>query len=383
MKYLAIEFSNKYHNQFKNDYDVINNQLMFEKIPYYNIDGLNVYNEIPMWMCHIAGIVETDNGDYLEAFMGDSLEDTINYIINHSPEFVFFSVMESTKDIITQIINRFEESEYPIKFVLGRTDIPYTSNVIFVENMVSLNKKFNLNKIYDIILPVNLPIFKDHVTRVTTINNCTFHCIFCVAAHGKLEILSDKIVKEQFTISKHSKYIYIGNLTFGLSFSNEIQKLEQYKENKEFIIQTNAKVINSLNSKELDRLYNNNVKYIELGVETFNDDILTIYNKPSTVEDNISAIIKLFERGFKVIPNIIINIQGETKLHYTNTLNNLHKLEKYLYYMNLFNFSKYNTIDSDERILIKSWNKKEDNIIDISIFNNTLYEFNKKLFNRI
>lgn len=383
MKYLAIEFSNKYHNQFKNNYDIINNQLMFEKIPYCNIKGLEVYNEIPIWMCYVAGIVKTDNGDYLEAFIGDSLKDTISYIVKTSPEFVFFSVMASTKDIIIQIINRFKDYEYPIKFVLGRTDIPYTSNVIFVENMAILNKKFNLDKVYDITLPVNLPIFKNHIARVTTINNCTFNCAFCVASHGKLEVVSDKIVKEQFNISKHSKYIYIGNLTFGLSFSNEIQKLEQYKENKEFIIQTNAKVINNLDSKELNRLYNANVRYIELGVETFNDDILSRYNKPSTVSDNINCIIKLSEKGFKVIPNIMVNIQGETKLHYENTLNNLYKLEEYIYYINIFNFSKYNTIDSDERTLIKSWNKNENDVINVSMFNNALYEFNKKLLTKL
>ncbi|MGH4037198.1 MAG: TIGR01212 family radical SAM protein [Sphaerochaeta sp.] len=90
---------------------------------------------------------------------------------------------------------------------------------------------------------------------------------------------------------------------------------------KELIISTRPDCLND-DIVDLIASYRNKVKdiWVEVGLQTSNDETLEKINRGHTSEDYIKAVAKLHERGIKVSTHIITGLPGETKTDLNNTV---------------------------------------------------------------
>ncbi len=91
---------------------------------------------------------------------------------------------------------------------------------------------------------------------------------------------------------------------------------------------------------------------VELGIESYNDDILKKYNKPQNTGTIDMALNILKSTGVNIIPNIIIGLPGEDMFTYSETLlwikDNMHRFLM----LNVTNFVPY--IGSDTSDIVKT-----------------------------
>ena len=137
---------------------------------------------------------------------------------------------------------------------------------------------------------------------------------------------------------------------------------------KGFIVQTTATTIPKIDWDKLP------VYAIEMGVESYNDEILKEMRKPASVRTIDNAVRVILDAGIKYIPNIIIGLPSETRHTYLSTLN--HLLGSDILHANVYSLAVYDDAelsgeidkksehDGDETTQFKSYNTELKNKID-------------------
>ncbi|KKL09109.1 hypothetical protein LCGC14_2569140, partial [marine sediment metagenome] len=196
------------------------------------------------------------------------------------------------------------------------------------------------------------------IPRLTLSNGCTNHCRFCTVP-DKVIRTGPLRVSQQIDSFKDLDFelVYLNDKTFGqcpsyytLEFIYNVIK-EFNPKFRGFVVQTTCAQIkkfwlNLINLKGLG------IVNVELGVESFNNDILKRYNKPQSTDLIELAVNILEEQGVNIIPNIIIGLPGEDMYTYSETLlwikNNMNRFLM----LNINNFVPY--IDSDASDIVKT-----------------------------
>ena len=382
MKYLAIEFSNKYSNQFRDILDIQNNILMMSRLEYHNTHLSDLYNEYPLWIIQLNGILN----DELQVYIANSIDDTIEYINNNKPEYIFFSMMEVTATAILTISSYcFNTFKNQMQIIIGGSSISNITtypNINIVDSIDEVNRRFNLGREYSPIIPTyNYSSW--NIYRLYFTKGCYNTCNFCLSDKNVTRI--DKDIICGFINHYREKdigWFYIGDLTFGQDYDWETSMLKLL--NKYSVIQTSPNTVIKMvtNFKEL---YDLKVRYAELGIETFNDDTLKSLNKPFDISKAIKSIEYLNDVNIKVIVNLMINIKGETQTHFNNTLAHLDKLRDKIHHLNIAYYTDYNSkiaSDRSEINLIKSWNTTPSNREKVWNFAKEIYKLNYELLTR-
>ena len=170
------------------------------------------------------------------------------------------------------------------------------------------------------------------------------------------------------------KLVYLNDKTFGqadnwkhLGIVNEIIKSFN-PEFEGFIVQTTCNQIARTNLFSWQKC---GIKVVELGVETYNNEILKEFRKPQSERTIEQAVKKLRMYGIRTIVNVILGLSGETTGTYFKTYSFLYKNRRSLFALNIYNLAIYadaeiaNDIDladgdSDELCKEKSfWTKEE------------------------
>lgn len=299
---------------------------------WYDIGPTNKhYNEIPTWI-PLADAIFTRANPALQREVR-IITNITNQPIECGPDTIHvFSVMNGTVDVILSVINSLPADssiyfggygkscdELLSKLPANRHDIQYFNSIV----------DLSISKLGIDGYPIpNYELFKDMYTipRITLSRGCKNNCSFCVANKQPFTELSydDVYAQVQALQPLQFKYVYIDDKTFGQTPNTDWLKgfksaIKQF--NPDFIgyiVQTDAIMLSD--PKFCEKLKSYDVKFVELGVESYNDDVLQYMNKQITT-DLIELSIKYCDKfDIKVIPNIIIGLPTENLYSYLNTI---------------------------------------------------------------
>lgn len=312
--------------------------------------------ELPTWIAELSYTLP-DSWDR-ELYIVTDVESAIMKLSDDSIDYIFFSCMDSNREIIDKIINNVP---LMTKIMVGGYCKPRGNDA---------EGKYNVYHWFDSIYEfccvmgidykygTDYSLFENYRTipRLELSTGCKHHCKFCTIGN---EIIAKSLLDIHNQLLSFAcldyRLIYINDKTFGQAWNYQaLSWINRYfkRENPDFegfIIQTTCNQI--CKPGFIDFLKSANVRYVELGVESFNDEILQAMNKPQNEKLIHKALHLLHESGIRVIGNIIIGLPGETVETYRHTIRRL----KYhrLYSLNITNLVLYgdtklsNEIESD------------------------------------
>lgn len=332
------------------------------------------YKSYHFWECPLW-VTEIDHNTPVDFYVCDNIKDCVNHIIHSNYKFVCFSVLDVNKYIISEIITEYNK-QYIYRdrsvFVLGGyIDFTkfYHDNTIYPKSI----KDFITFLGIDYKQGNNYRLFKDYtvIPRLTMSTGCTNKCDFCTVEKTIKRILFT-VIEQQIKAFKPLKFklVYINDKTFGQCPNYKLlpkiyKKIKEYNPYFEgFIIQTTTTQFN-----KLDHIFliQSHIKYVELGIETFNNDILKQYHKPSTEETTIKSceLIRALQKvdmNIKLIPNIICGIPEETIETYLNTLNFLKDNKDIISHFNIYSLAVYNNTPLSKRIAVVDQDSNENTL---------------------
>lgn len=187
------------------------------------------------------------------------------------------------------------------------------------------------------------------IARLTLSTGCRHRCKFCTVPNDVVKTPANDVYQQADEICRlNSPLVYINDKTFGQCDNFwMLPTLRQYMLKSVmagcitfdgFIIQTTPSQLLKLDD---DFLLAAGIRYVELGVETCNDAILTDMRKPATEKTIDAATEKLRRLGIKLIPNIMIGLPGETQTTYSRTLHWLTTNADVISHVNIYNLAVY------------------------------------------
>jgi len=349
---------------------------------YTKIDGYyntNHYFEIPLWIAEANYALK--NYFNTELLIIKDIQDLNQYLKNNKVDYVLGSILDATKDVIKDLINNVEDKS--INFLFGgyidTSYFDFNKQVKWFERIYHLGKYFDIEYKYG----TDYSFFKGDkiIPRLRLSSGCLFHCKFCTIDKNIEEVEKTAIFQMALSLKDlYFKYVYIDDKSFGQADNYYLLKelydyIREY--NKDFIgfiIQTTASIV-SKNYLNFNKLH---ISIVEIGIESFNNNILQKYKKPINEKMIINSIKILKKQNVKFIPNIIIGLIGETINTYKKTMLLLEDNKENILMINLFYFSVYTDTeiyeelnkqidikdtDADETIITKSFHtKKQSNI---------------------
>jgi hypothetical protein len=204
------------------------------------------------------------------------------------------------------------------------------------------------------------------IPRLTMSQGCKFKCAFCTVPKDLTTPPKEAIFQQARSFGKlKAKLVYLNDKTFGqapnykmLSEVNKVIKAEN-PDFDGFIIQTTAGTFNKFDTEWLAE---SGIKFVELGVESYNDDILRPLHKPHTEALIDKAAQKLRDTGIKFIPNIIVGIQEETSETYERTLQFLRDNSDIVSHANVYNLAIYQGSELASKIAVAEAGDVDENV---------------------
>lgn len=190
--------------------------------------------------------------------------------------------------------------------------------------------------------------------RLKMSEGCRNKCAFCSIPKKVIETSKETIDQQvKDIVQLKAKLVYLDDKTFGEAPNYETLP-ELYRKIKEanpdfsgFVIQTTAPQMLKFTPEFLKE---SGIKYVELGIETFNDNILKALHKPTTEKISQKATDYLRENGIALIPNVIVGIRvkdangkwiEESLSTYKKTLDYLKANKDIISHLNVYNLSLY------------------------------------------
>ncbi|KKN11771.1 hypothetical protein LCGC14_1023140, partial [marine sediment metagenome] len=345
----------------------------FDKL-YSKREGYNKsedFWEIPTWISE--GAATFPNSDVIIARDPKKLAEQLN---EAGYKLVMFSAMDANKESIREIAKIYKGKI----IVGGYVDKGYFKDLPNVEFRLSLQNAAKAEGI-----PYKRGVDNRHfkgtktVPRLCSAKGCAHSCAFCTVG-SNVEPLTQTNIDKQVETFKDLDFtlVYMDDKTFGQA-PNYTYLEELYKKLKKqnpkfqgFIIQTTAPQYLKLDPEFLKKA---GVKYVELGVESYNDDILRRLKKPANRKLIDKAVAKLREDGIAFIPNIMSGLAGKTKdgkiwtettETYQNTLDFLKKNKDIISHVNIYNMAVYAGTSIGEQISEATETDVDENIISRS-----------------
>jgi hypothetical protein len=262
--------------------------------------------EAPEWAARVAHFVA--DADF---YVARNLNEAKLFLKQAAYDNVVMSVMEDNKYYAEKILDGYKG-----KVVAGGYINPdffkSMKNVTWMKNLEGLAKQLGV--------PFkngsDYRFFKGMQTipRLELSRGCLHKCAFCDIPK-KIEMATDEMIDSQIEGFKKMKYslVYLNDKTFGQAKNYErladiYQRLK--KSNKDFegfIVQTTAAQYLKMDEQFLKR---SGIKYVELGVETYNDKFLKSLNKPHNTALIDKAAEKIRKLKMNFIPNVMVGLAG-------------------------------------------------------------------------
>lgn len=268
-------------------------------------------------------------------------------------DYYLFSVLDVNRDIVKQIIKN-NPAKY---FLLGGYTKPFNYPNIttcWFDNIEQLTRWFNKPYKYG----TDYSLFKgfDCIPRLTLSTGCYNSCKFCTIEKDIKEKGATDIIRQMESFKDlNFKLVYVNDKTFGQA--NNYWRLKECYEYtkgynpkfKGFIIQTTCRqVIKFMHENE--NLKALGIFAAELGIETFNDNILKALRKPQTETSIELAVLKLVQQDIKVIGNFIIGLPDENLRTYCKTINFIEDNHKRFYALNIYNLALYDNVELSKEV---------------------------------
>ena len=336
--------------------------------------------EIPQWQAHLAYSV--DNAD---TYVVRDVDEAIKFMNDAGYKNVAFSALDVNQSLIRKIANGYNG-----KVVVGG----YTDMSVFggSPNVTVFPT------IKDFVESEGLPYKEGYdyrlfngtktIPRLTMSDGCRHACAFCSVPKSLTEKTEAEIMQQVDSFAKDlpADLIYLNDKTFGQA-NNHTLLPEVYDRIKQqnpsfqgFVIQTTAAQMKKLSP---DFIQKSGIKYIELGIESYNDPILKAHKKPANEKIIQEAADKIREAGAILIPNIMVGLPGETEASYQRTLDWLEKNKDIISHVNVYNLALYaeselgrkiesaTDADRDENVTEKSW--MDDASVAKSFYKKVMY----------
>jgi radical SAM superfamily enzyme YgiQ (UPF0313 family) len=261
-----------------------------------------------------------------------------------------FSALEVNKDMIYGFAKWLPQKPFYVGgYVDKHTFDDVCPNVKWCDSVEHLCDKLGIHYEYG----VDWSLFEgtECIPRLTMSYGCSHNCKFCTVPNKVEEVMWGDIY-QQVDAMKNLKFklVYLDDKTWGMAENyhglidvfNHIRHFNPEFEG--FIIQTSVALMQSFENRLMDEItamQNAHIKVIELGIETFNNDLLREYRKPQREKSMTHVVKMLSEKGFKVIANIMLGLPGETKYTYFRTLGWLTMNFEHLFGVNIYTLAMY------------------------------------------
>jgi len=333
--------------------------------------------EIPYWVAVIS-----KNLGNVDFYVVRDVQEAIQFFNQARYKEVVFSVMDVAKEKVKQIA-----SSYPGTIAIGG----YSTSL--AEEFSKFKNVHVFNSMNDFILEqkhkgmeggTDYSLFRgtEVIPRLCMSTGCRHKCKFCDVSRKLEEVPAETIEQEAKALAQlRTKLVYINDKTFGQADNfdmlpaifQEIKKLNPQFEG--FIIQTTA---STMASKRLSNEFvrNSGIRFIELGIETYNDFILKDQKKPATektIDLAVNKIREIRQQGGNVwlIPNIIVGFPAETNESYQKTYNFLLRNKDIISHLNIYSLAVYDDTELKNQLDIKSDADRDENQIAKSFHNDS------------
>ncbi len=229
------------------------------------------------------------------------------------------------------------------------------------------------------------------IPRLTLSTGCKHNCRFCTVPQEVKKIRQSDILQQVKSFrGLDFELVYINDKTFGQCENYSVLRAcyGQIKLHnpafKGFIVQTTCQQIEKFNREGVNLKHDLPIVVVEIGVETYNDNLLRKYRKPQS-RFTIDRAIDILEKwGVKIIPNLMIGLVGENHSTRAQTLLWLNKNKKRFFLLNAYNFAVYadadiakeitsDETDQDELRETRSYHSSND-IHEIARFSKWVYK---------
>lgn len=318
--------------------------------------------EIPQWMGFTGHIFPK-----ADAYVVRNVEQATKFLNSAGYDRVLFSAM----DVNTEFIRDLAKS-YKGKVDIGGWVDPKTFSDI--PNAAWHNSLEDLAKAAGVPYSegVDYRHFHDSasIPRLNLSQGCKYKCAFC-SVEKKVTTVPDSVILQQAQeIGKlGTELVYLGDKTFGQAPNHkqlpELKTaIEKVNPNfKGFVVQTTA---SQLPKFELEWLKKSGIKFVELGIETYNDPILKAMHKPATEALMDKSADTLRKAGITLIPNILIGLPGETAETYARTLEFMQRNADVISHANIYNLAIYKDAELGKKINTASDGDFNENVLEKS-----------------
>jgi broad specificity phosphatase PhoE len=322
--------------------------------------------EIPQWQGYLAHF--EPNAD---SYTVRNMDEAKQFLNSAGYGHVAFSSLDVNKDLIRELA-----SSYPGNLDVGGYAEPHyfsdIANVRFHPTMESFAKELGVP--YKAGVDYRHFAGSDVIPRLTMSQGCRHKCAFCTVEKKVTETPPDVVNQQADAIAKlGSKLVYLNDKTFGQASNyKDLAGLnDQIKEKnpnfKGFVVQTTAAQLRSIPSEWLAK---SGIKFVEIGVETYNDPILKAQHKPATESLIDQSVQKLRENHIALIPNIIIGLPGETPETYGRTLEWLKNNQDIISHANIYNLAIYKDAELGKTLTTASPDDFNENVLEKSFHTN-------------
>jgi radical SAM superfamily enzyme YgiQ (UPF0313 family) len=333
--------------------------------------------EIPKWIAEIDYLINDGNNEREVFYCEHDISEILNKIKEYKPDYVLFSLMDCNKFFIKDVVETAIEN----KFIIGGYNEEFLKELGKLPNVTYVETVHDVADVFKVpyVMGTDYSLFKGETVlpRLTLSYGCRNNCKFCIIPHGKVIPIDNETIFQQVASFKNLcfKLVYIDDKTFGQCDNFEIlaelyERIKSYNPNFEgFVVQTTSGEL----LRKYDIFEKIKVKVAEIGMETWNDEILKIYRKPST-ENLVNKCVNLCcERGtIKLILNVIVGFPEETNKTYAKTLKNVtESLKRGVLGINPAIYADYDSDDCQGEIDFQKSDKIELHRKWWKIFNNT------------
>ena len=322
--------------------------------------------EVPKWIAEISHNFQEARKELYWVRGIEDVKRIGTYIKEHGFTNVMFSVMDCNKNWVRDTLAEIAKVEDVKVWLGGYGDYihKYPEEFPFVtvtESIYDLCQKTGVEYKEG----TDYSLFKGWkvLPRLTLSYGCLNHCDFCIVPKKILEVPEETIMQQVDSFRPLDfELIYLDDKTFGQAKNyTSLAKYTDYIRGynpafKGFVVQTTA--AQCLKKDQMKTFAEIGVSVVEIGLETYNQDILDKYHKPLRLKmmDKLNAVAK--EHGVYILPNIIVGFEEETEESYQRTYDYLSKNWDKFIGINLSKYTDYGDEDSLGEISFSNTPKK-------------------------
>ena len=351
------------------------NSRYFDTV-YRLVEGYNRTSdfwEVPLWIARTAGLEAKS-----DVYIVRNQEEADKFIKEAGYGRVVMSVMDVTYQNSSELMRNNPNQIFEAGDYTNRPELKAFKNVSIFNSMDDYISNHNLQDTTG----YSYKHFEGTsvIPRLKMSEGCAYKCAFCSIPKALKKVSQAEIDKQvDEIIQLDAELIYLDDKTFGQvdNFTYLDQVYSKVKEKnpnfKGFIVQTTAVDFQDKKRFSKEWLDKAHIQFVELGIETYNDDILTTLNKRHSHAKFVNAALQnARENNIKIIANIIVGlswkdangaIKSETKESYTNTMNFIRANSDVISHMNVYALALYEGTNLADEIDIKAESDTNENVV--------------------